>query len=416
MLQPDSAQTYLYPTVVQLSLALTDSLEGESFQPEPGNWPLVLERSPNDQTDNRVQQLERALDQALICLEELRQRLREQSLLETQLAVTEEFAGVQQQAIARLKVRIQHQRQVIQSYLKQMRQQDLLSQQRIVAAEALAQTQRAELEALRNSLASHHSTVTSEDSLLQLEILQTELQRSRQQVGQLEVEAQSAQALSERLQSHLEAAQQQIQDLSTVLDSYEARMAELEVELGHPLPPAPFPLPEGHSSREASSGIATLGRDLAKAQIKVEELEIELARQMRSQSLWQQNHRELEAECDRHRNRVAILEQQILELQEQVFQQARQSGEYEAAVQHWKDRYAANQRHLSNLKLSLENLQVQFPEADPELLSIVAQLAQGIDAPLADATASPDGIASSTATRLNSLDLPDFLLRRRGRR
>lgn len=54
----------------------------------------------------RVTHLEQALDQAMTCLEELRQQLQEQEMLEAQLAVTEEFANVQQQAIVRLKYQL----------------------------------------------------------------------------------------------------------------------------------------------------------------------------------------------------------------------------------------------------------------------------------------------------------------------
>ena len=55
------------------------------------------------QQNKRISHLEQALDQAMVCLEDLRHQLQDQEMLEAQLAMTEEFANVQQQAIVRLK-------------------------------------------------------------------------------------------------------------------------------------------------------------------------------------------------------------------------------------------------------------------------------------------------------------------------
>ncbi|NJN87337.1 MAG: hypothetical protein HC881_14825 [Leptolyngbyaceae cyanobacterium SL_7_1] len=71
---------------------------------------LEQARSLNQQRVNRIYYLEQALDQALACLDELRERVQDQEVLEAQLALTEDFANVQQQAIVRLKQQL-HQQQ-----------------------------------------------------------------------------------------------------------------------------------------------------------------------------------------------------------------------------------------------------------------------------------------------------------------
>lgn len=57
----------------------------------------------------RIGQLERALEQSLGYLHDLRQQVRNQQMLETQLAAAEAFANVQQQAIAELKQQLARQ-------------------------------------------------------------------------------------------------------------------------------------------------------------------------------------------------------------------------------------------------------------------------------------------------------------------
>ena len=63
----------------------------------------ALEASDDDQ---RIYHLEQALDQALLYLDELGMRVKEQRILEEQLASTEDYAYVQYQAIARLKTQV----------------------------------------------------------------------------------------------------------------------------------------------------------------------------------------------------------------------------------------------------------------------------------------------------------------------
>ncbi len=264
-------------------------------------------RSVQPQT-NRVQQLEQALDQALACLADLRLRLQDQQSLENQLAETESYASVQQQAIARLKLQIAEQQQALELQQRETQQRDQAIQELLCTIESMTQTQQQEGERLRSRLVQDQQQVQSHRSRLgkHLQGLQAVLESRQQRMAELEAEMLAARSLTTQLQQQLEAAQQQIQLLSGRFE---------------PVPDSQMPEP-----------------------------------------------------------RLGQLEQQIAEMQEQILQQAQQKTEYETAVQYWKDRcYAQQVEPLSS------------PESpSPESL--------------------PDDLL---APRLPTVDLPDFLVRRR---
>lgn len=91
---------------------------------------------------NRIRDLEHALDQSLASLDELRLQIVDQNFLEHQLASTEEYANVQEQAIHQLRLQFEGQKADLEAQIRQ-------TQDELRAAEALAQTQQLELERLR---------------------------------------------------------------------------------------------------------------------------------------------------------------------------------------------------------------------------------------------------------------------------
>jgi len=382
---------------------------------------LAQTRSLEQERTVRIHQLEQALDQALAYMEELRLQVQDQGLIEAQLAATEKFASVQQQAIARLKLRLKQQQQLMDTQMAEARTRSWAIQERLKATEAVVQTQREEITTLRSRLAG-----TSFDHLrLDGQGRQRRLDGTQQQRADLEAEAERAKALTQRLQLLLEAAQQRIQELAFTLSDYQARPALPEL----PLPDSQQltldsvipsePLSRRKSIARRPQAIATLGQDLARAQIKAEELEIELARQLHTQARWQHSYRDLEAECDRRRTRIANLEHQSTEMQDQIFQHARQTSEYEAAVQHWKDQYVIGQRQLAQLKELLDSAQVQIlasEQVDPELTSVFSELMTMIELVATTELNSFQPMAPASSTRFNALDLPDFLRRRSQRR
>jgi len=376
----------------------------------------------------RIHHLEQALDQALSCMDELRLQMQDQGLLETQLAATEKFASVQQQAIARLKARLKQQQQTIDAQLAEAYERDRQAQEKLAAAEARFQAQQEELDRLRIQLSglsqSHGGNGwpgrESADA-------------TRQRMQELEEAAHYAQELSYRLQGQLEVSQQQVQHLAVALSAAEARLAEMESALAQ-IQTAQGPSPETTSGLRSAlpssvirprpaarrtNAIATLGQDLARAQIKADELEIELGRQMRLQTMWLQNNRELQAECDRYRARIADLEAQNSDIQEQIFQHARQVSEYEAAIHHWKEQYIVSQRQIASFKELLDSVQVHLlasEQVDPELTAIFSELMTMMEVVTTLDNGSLSSLSAPPVSRFNPLDLPDFLVRCRSHR
>lgn len=383
---------------------------------------LAQTRSLEQERTVRIHHLEQALDQALACMEELRLRVQDQGLIEAQLAATEKFASVQQQAIARLKLRLKQQQQFMDTQMAEARARDWATQERLKAAEAVVKAQQEKLETLRSRLAGNAFDALRLDG--QGRRLRSSADATQQRMVELEAEAEHAKALTLRLQVLLEAAQQRIQELALTLSDYQSRPVVSEPQQAHQQLTLDSVMQAEPPSRSKpldrrTQAIATLGQDLARAQIKVEELEIELSRQLRTQARWQHSYREMEAECDRHRARIASLEHQGAEMQEQIFQHARQTNEYEAAVQHWKDQYVIGQRQLAQLKELLDSAQVQIlasEQVDPELTAVFSELMTMIELVATTELNSLQPLAPASPTRFNSLDLPDFLLRRRTQR
>jgi len=372
----------------------------------------LARRHQRDRT-TRIQELEQALDQALNSIEEMRLKLDEQSFLEAQLAATEKFAGVQQQAIARLRHRIQQQQQIIENHLAEVR--EAVNQPTPLDSPNLTPNP---LSPLMDAGAMTVRRLRDERVLG----IATEPDDLPHRFAELQQQAEQSRELSSRLQSQLILSQERIQELSVAFDQHEAVITDLQDQLKEAY--SIQPERKGRTTARRSllrhnRAIATLGQDLARAQIKVEELEIELARQLRQLALWQQRYQESEREGDRQRQRMGTLEQQTAELQEQVVLQARQMGEYEAAIQHWRDQYFISQHQILRLQELLEELQLQFltnGRDTPTLSALFSELLAVVEFAALPEEENAGAIAPPPAPRLQALDLPDFLLRRRSYR
>jgi len=327
-------------------------LQSRSVQPQQSQQPQ----------SNRVQQLEQALDQALICLADLRLRLQDQQRLEHQLAETESYASVQQQAIVRLKLQIGDQQQALEVQRLETQQRDQAIQELLATIESMAQSQQQEGERLRSRLAQDQQQVQSHRSRLgrHLQGLQAVLESRQQRLLELEAETQTARNLNARLQQQLEDAQRQIQVLSS---RFEPELFGTEV--------------------------------------------------FRSQPSWRLEPEHLQP-------RVGQLEQQIAEMQEQILQQAQQETEYETAVQYWKDRYFSQQILSQQLQCSnldptaqpLHDLPDSLPAAKQLIEQSVEQLVEQ-SLPVKVVAKSPNSSESLPVPRLSTVDLPEFLVRRR---
>jgi len=78
------------------------------------------------------------------------------------------------------------------------------------------------------------------------------------------------------------------------------------------------------------------------------------AKNISLQSVLEQSIRSLQNEYTASQNRIKDLETQIGELQEQILQQSAQAIEYEAAIQHWKEKCLIHQNHALQLSVALE--------------------------------------------------------------
>ena len=111
-----------------LNVISADDVSDESNSVESNSvaFNLALNQSDLDDTlQRRIKQLESALKQCQTYINELKSLLSDQELLESQLASTEEYAHIQQKAIAALREQLLHQ----QSHEKEV---EILRDQRLL--------------------------------------------------------------------------------------------------------------------------------------------------------------------------------------------------------------------------------------------------------------------------------------------
>lgn len=372
----------------------------------------------------RIRQLEQALDQALASLSELRFQLRDQQALETQLASTEEFTHIQQQAIAKLKLQLAQQQQALETQIIDTQERDQAYQELLAATEALAQGQQAELERLRVQIAHDRAEAHAYQHRLEKQLTDLQASLETQQQRELDLESQALAARSQvvSLEVQLEESHRQVGALQTNLSDRQANINRLtlQIEQAHLALQAQqelgITLSQTQSlASEQNTTISSLSQDLVTAHIKIEELETQVAKQVKLQARLQHACQELEAERDRYQARVTELEQRTAEMQEQILKQARQASEYEAAIQHWKDRSLTSYPHILELKEQLEQF-LTNSSIDPNLAALLAELLLIIQ-PLATSESpepeKPDTVAHPRFGKNLTVDLPAFLSRRR---
>ena len=265
---------------------------------------------------DRIAQLERALDQTLVQVHDVRSQLVRQEWIEEQLAATEEFANVQQQAILHLKGRINDRTSSVENIVE-------------------------------NPIVKNRADISATPSA--------------------------------RLEVRYVQAQQQIQALSQKLreDSIQSTT-----------------LPE----------MTDAEREEAWWREQLVTLEAELAKHLQTQAFLQQACTEMEHDRDLDQHRILELGNQSAEMQEQILRQAQQYSEYEAAIQHWKDRFY----QLQNQMLSILELYDQLSEPIPDA---IANLLDSLPQPTVS-----EQMQSLRRALPHRSDLPEFLQRRRGGR
>ncbi|MEL6222088.1 MAG: hypothetical protein AAFR31_05525 [Cyanobacteria bacterium J06627_8] len=376
---------------------------------------LANTRSLECQHIRRIYQLEQALDQSLIYLEELRLKARDRDSLHDQLLMTEDFAYVQQHAIAHLKKQLKQQKQILISQSSDAREYDDAVQSVLGETEQLVEYQQVELEHIKSQLAQDLAEHHRRYSQLQkkVEILQSALAAEQERNQNIESEALASRTLGASLEIQLAASQQQVKDLSVQLAENQTRL----IAMGGDLKKANIAATEHEETvkllqssediiSEQNRTIAGLKRKLAIAESSTTHLNAERLRGVRDHSKLVHRCRELEAESDKHQVIRSDLENQNAELQEEVFQHVHQLGEYEAAVQFWKERYRSSQRQLEQLKLLFEREVPHLSEQLAEGFLKAVQFAMHLD------DESPECPSTLSSPQFKTVDMPEFLIRR----
>jgi chromosome segregation ATPase len=378
----------------QASSTVTAQSAQAQFSPgqaPPSDYTAVLAeleqyRSLNQQRLRRIEQLEQVLDQALAFVSELQGRVQDMDLLETQLAMTEDFANVQQQAIVRLKRQLHEQQSTLEAQDAELQARD----QALRELQQMLDLRQQEITGLEAQVESYQRTITA---------LETQVASAQDETQTLSAQLQEWQHRTETLVAQLTQAYSTLdnhENLTLTLSRTQRIVAELQTR------------------------ISTLEKDLAIAQMKVEDLENQRDKQARLQASLQQTCQELTTERDRQLVRISELEQDTATMQEQIFQQAKQASELETAIQYWKDHYLSSQQQLSYFKKLLDQaMPGQTAETTfdthipvtPALLELLTAI-QLVHIPEHTDASAP---APSPTPRLTTLDVPDFLLRRRYR-
>lgn len=329
-------------------------------------------RSLVDKQAVRIHNLEQALDQSIISLEESRHQLVNQQFLEDHLASTEEIANIQQQAIAQLQHQLAQQQTALEAQQLQAEEKSQAFQELLNVIEQLVQGQQTRLVKLRGQI--YRASVSSKQHTSEVLALDSshELNESpTQKLSQYQAEIL-------QLETELHRAHIALQEQQALIDSFQ----------------------QLHTTRRDRG--ESLDTELFTAQAKIQDLETQISKQTTTHALLQHACQELEQARDRYQSRASELEQQMAEIQEQVLKQAQQASEYEATIQHWKDRYTKSQQHLTHLKELIEQTVSEPPK---ELLDLMAEICTTSESP------ESDNSTALVAYR-QTVELPDFLARR----
>jgi chromosome segregation ATPase len=378
--------------------------------------------SLNDEQLSRIYHLEQALDQALLYLDELRLKVRDQGILETQLATTEEYASIQRQAIAHLKKQLERQQQAIELYRAGMGDRDQFFLQLIERINTLADDHYTRLERLHQRLETDRDETRAHYQRLDTTIkeLQTALEARQRQILDLEAEALTAHSQVVELEMEISACHQRIRELYLRLEERSLPPTEASLTPDETASPPSTDLAAEHwlgtppSPPDDVEGQTAIQK-LARSNLQRQTLEQQVEQQARQIAKLQQQCQELEQDRDRQTAALEERDRQNAEMQEQILKQAKQASEYEAAVQHWKDRHTLSQRQMRQLR---DVLQQVLPGPDTETpADAFPALAELLDA--MQTLLTPEGDETDDtpiSSHFGTLAVPDFLIRRRLRR
>ncbi len=304
----------------------------EALEPEDNLQRIINESNDPNAKERRIKQLELALEQCENYINELKAILADQAFLESQLADTEDYSHIQQQAIATLKGQLGE-------YSSQQSTIETLQQQRDTLSIQLEE-QRLELAQLHDE---QEQAIAFIDQLNeQIARLQTQLQFAQDSTVRETQQKIIAKQNLERLRSDLRKKDDLLTKLNLKLKSSEEKQVQLQNVI-NALRQA------NQSDSQKNLAIQDLSATLLKSQNKIAGLDHDLSHQLLIQTQLQQASQELEDQLAQALSRTDELEKQTAEMQEQILHQAQQGREYETAIQHWKDKTVQYERALEDI-------------------------------------------------------------------
>ncbi len=316
----------------------------------------------------RIRQLEQALYQCQLYIDELKKKLIDQEFLEGQLATTETFSHIQKQAIETLKLQVSEQ-QALQDALETVQQQLQATQSERKEAIVLISQKENECSALQLQILQVRAELdrlkdTKAQATAQLDALQGSMvQETQQRI--------IAQKTADRLRTELRN-----RELST--RSLESKLQQAEEMLTHRETMIAALKDRNRPDSQKDQFIQGISTTLLNAQRQITELQNELSSQSILQAQLQHTAYELEQDTKLAQTRSEQLEQQVNDLQEQVLRQAQQASEYETAVQHWKTRCTEAEEWTSQVAQLWESLKTESPAGmlSPDLTQTLTALSK----------------------------------------
>ncbi len=381
----------------------------EAVSPEDRN---CAESLPVAKGPKRIKQLERALEQCQLYINELKSQLVAQDFLEMQLASTEEFAHIQKQAIVALKHQLEAQEQRGAEYDVLMEQKVSLETQ-LSEAEAQVHNQQSELSTLRDQREQDRETLDHFKD--QEKKLADQIQDSQDAVVRETQQRIIAQQTVERLRSELLEREGKIGDLEASLKTAKADHEKITADLdSHRAIISAFQ--ESDASKSPKNHVIKgLSSTLLEAQAKIATLESQLSNQSVLQAQLQHSTQEYESKAQDSQERSSQLEKQVTEMQEEILRQAQQAHEYETAIQHWKDRSLRAEKTVGQMKQALEYVLSDRRFADvkvsPELATTITEITN-----LMSPTTAQVSLPDNSNRKSIKLDLPALMNRWRNER
>lgn len=371
------------------------SLEISPAELEDNTGAASTDTEQDTSPQQRIQLLEQALEQCQLYIDELKSKLMDQAFLEEQLATTEEFSHIQQQAVITLQDQLTN-REQIQQELEHLRQAKIDLTNRLADKDTSLRFQEAERSKLQDQFAEERTALERLQD--QAERLSLQIQSSQKTAVHETQQRIIAQTTAERLRTQLRECEADIQTLEVQLQqARESHTTQQDIITS--LQNA------GKSDSHKNQAIQSLSSSLLKAQNKIVDLETQLSNQTIVQAQFQHSTQEFAEQAQSLQKRSEELEQQVAEMQEQILHQAQQASEYETAVQHWKDRSFTAEQTVAQMKQILEHLLAD--RKGPDL-----PLPEKLDDAIAALSQTCFAEDTTTHSRKNlKLDLPALLHR-----